>query len=232
VQGLAVLVPVGLLGVAEGDVPKSVLTEEEPFEDGHGDEQFGWAELAEHAAAEALQVRLLAVAAGRGQQLAGAAPVVDGVVQGDPAVGQAVGDRSALGGVQAGGEQGGGDVVRERGAVPYLDREVRALDARQHAPGGRGAGGDDRVAVQAAAARQAGFDRVVVADPGEAVHGDRARRGGVAIADRGEALSHLPGVCEAHPWLDHQGSAGVGAADEVAEGHGHGDGLARRVSWL
>ena len=181
-----------------------VGAEEDALEQRYRHQQARRAELAEQAAAERLHVHGLALGLPRGQDLAALAPERHRLGERHAAVGEAVGDRSALGGVQPGLEHRGEDLARVRGAVAYLDREVERLDALEHRARRFGPVGDDRVAVESQLLVEMALRRGVAVDPGVAVERDRARGRARCALDRREALAHPLRRAEAHPRLHDQ----------------------------
>ena len=131
--------------------------------------------------------------------------------------GRQYGDRSALGGVESSRHQRREDVLRRRRPVPHLDREVRALDAAQHAAGDVQVVRDDRVAVEVDAVREGLPRRGVAADPRVAVEGDGADGGGAGLPGRQQTRAHGAGAAHPHPGLHDEAAGPPGQRHEAAE---------------
>ncbi len=212
-----VLVRVGLLRVADRHVVEAVLAEEERLQHADRDELAGRAELTQHAAAEGLQVRPRAQVPGACQQPAGRGPVAYGHLQRHAAVGQAVGHGPAFGGVEAGSERRGEDVLRCRRSVPHLHGEGVVAYAVEHPPGGGRVVGGQGIAVETGSPAQGGAGGRQVADPGVAVDGDRADRGRRRRLGGDQSGTHLLGGGEAHPRLHDEPPGGGLLRHEVGE---------------
>ena len=212
-----VLPEVGLLRVAQGYASQPVLPEEHRLEDRDGDQHARRAQLTEHAAAEALEMRLGPGLPLVAEQPAAACPLGYRLAQGHAAVRQAVGDGTALGGGQPGSDHRRDDPDRVRRAVPHLNREIRIVQASKQVLGRLGRMIDNRIAVQGLPVRERRGGRRQIARTRVTVHCHGAGSGGASRAGGGQPGPHEQRVAEPHPRLHDQCPRGAMTSDEIAE---------------